>query len=112
MWIKDIEGSLLNTDFICAIYLLPCGSTPYKVIASVKEPGFNEPELFKGTEEDCKEYIDKLMMDLNGTRQKPIYSFGLTPRDNMLFEDIEQLWDQRATHSTNASIIPLPEEDK
>jgi len=66
MWIKDIEGNILNTDFTCGIYLYKSVDSTYEVIATIKEPGFNEPVLFKGTEEECKEYIDKLMMDLNG----------------------------------------------
>jgi len=66
MWIKDIEGNILNTDFTCGIYLYKSVDSTYEVIATMKEPGFNEPVLFKGTEEECKEYIDKLMMDLNG----------------------------------------------
>ena len=85
MWIKDIEGSLLNTNFICGMYLHIIDDTPYEVIATMKEPGFNEPVLFTGTEEECKEYMDKLMIDLNGTRQNPIEEeMALAQRDALL----------------------------
>ncbi len=84
MWIKDIEGSLLNTDFTCGMYLHIIDDTT-EVIATMKEPGFNEPVLFKGTKEECKEYMGKLMIELNGTRQKPIEEeMALAQRDALL----------------------------
>ena len=71
MWIKDIKGDIINTGFVCGMYLYTSVDSTCEVIATIKEPGFNEPVLFKGTEEECKEYMDKLMRDLNGPRLKP-----------------------------------------
>jgi len=77
-WIKDIKGDIINTDSIA--YISMCRNPnkegmgypkDHEVFANVKEPGMNEPIIFTGTEEECKEYMDKLMMDLNGPRLKP-----------------------------------------
>ena len=72
-WIKDINGDIINTDSIA--YISMCRNPnkegmgypkDHEVFANVKEPGMNEPIIFTGTEEECKEYMDKLMRDLNG----------------------------------------------
>ena len=64
-WIKDIKGDILNTDYVCGVFLYTSIDSTCEVI-TMKEPGFNESVLFQGTEEECKEYMDKLMRDLNG----------------------------------------------
>ena len=67
-WIKDINGDILN-----AYHYRKIGCEERPLIAKFcvfailkKETGGRWDDLFQGTEEECKEYMDKMMRDLNG----------------------------------------------
>ena len=67
MWIKDRDGRLVNSERIDLIY--PSVYEDDEGWAVLAYHNDDEPisyALFEGTEEECKEYMDKLMRDLNG----------------------------------------------
>jgi hypothetical protein len=66
MWIKDIKGDIINTRHIQSIVYNEAinGS---EVLCTLELAGqILQATTFEGTEEECKEYMDKLMRDLNG----------------------------------------------
>ena len=66
MWIKDKSGDIVNTRHIQSICYHE-GIDGSEVVCTLELAGqVLQATLFEGTEEECKEYIDKLMMDLNG----------------------------------------------
>ena len=75
MWIKDIKGDIINTDKYHKAEIYGQGSeVKVKIIST---PTTNNSRvlvvdyLFEGTKEECKEYMDKLVRDLNGPSLKP-----------------------------------------
>ena len=69
-WIKDIKGDIINTDKYNKAEISGQGSeVKVKIISTATTNNSRVlvvDYLFEGTKEECKEYMDKLMRDLNG----------------------------------------------
>jgi len=74
-WIKDINGDIINTDKYNKAEISGQGSEVKVKIMSTATTNNSRflvvDYLFEGTKEECKEYMDKLVRDLNGPSLKP-----------------------------------------
>ena len=99
-WIKDIKGDIINTRHIQSIVYHESinGS---EVLCTLELAGqILQATTFKGTEEECKEYMDKLMRDLNGGPY-------IVPAQN-----ISELASLYNASDPGSVIMPLCEEEK
>ena len=67
MWIKTGSGEVVNTEYIVSYDLVKGrdGQDMVRGVISIS-PSFIETCLFSGAGEECKAYMDKLMIALNG----------------------------------------------
>jgi hypothetical protein len=113
-WIKDIKGDIINTDKYNKVEISGQGSeVKVKIISTATTNNSRVlvvDYLFEGTEEECKEYMDKLMRDLNGVNQmRAAYEHHKAEAKRLIDEGLNYPY---IATDPGSVIIPLCEEEK